>query len=359
MISPAGIVMRFAALMTMAILGPGFSHGLAAQPFYQGKTLTFIVGMSAGGPTDIECRLYARYLSKYLAGNPTLIVRNRAGAGGVLAMNWLYERAGRDGTAAGFQTPVAMYQEWYVGDPKSVGLQANMAEMVPVVFVPVVSVGTVRRVLAPGIEIEKPEDILKAKGWVAGGFRPNHTKDLKFRTLLDLVGADYRYATGYPGSADLLAAFMRKEIDYVDGSTPFFLSRVKPVAVDKGQAVPIWYDSPVPLAQLSPAYNSDEFVKKLTGKEPSGPLWQIFQISRPYRMILFPPDVPEAAVKALRSAFEALGRDSKFLAEYKKIVGIEPTFLTEEQDLQDVLARLKAATREIKEFRLRYIEKVR
>ena len=54
MISPAGIVMRFAVLMTMVILGPGFSHGLAAQPFYQGKTLTFIVGMSAGGPTDIE-----------------------------------------------------------------------------------------------------------------------------------------------------------------------------------------------------------------------------------------------------------------------------------------------------------------
>ncbi len=349
----------FTSLMLALVLAAGFKPAAAAQPYYQNKTLTFVVGTSAGGPSDIECRLYTRYLNRYLGGSPTLVVQNRAGAGGVLAMNRLYERGPRDGTVALFQAAGAMYQEWYVGSPQAVGLRANMTEVVPVIFIPIVSVGAVRTVLPPGIRIEKPEDILKAREWVAGGFRANHTKDLKFRALLDLVGAQYKYATGYPGSADLLAAFMREEIDYVDGSTAFFLSRVKPVAVDTGQAVPIWYDSPIQLDQLAPAYNSREFVKKLTGKEPSGPLWQIFQVSRPYRMILFPPQVPAAAVQALRSAFQALSRDSEFLAEYENIVGIKPTFITEEPDLQDVLAGLKAASGEIKEFRLRYIEEVR
>ena len=359
MILSPKVAISFTALMLAGVFAAGFHSDAAAQPFYQNKTLTFVVGTSAGGPADIECRLYARHLSKYLQGNPTLVVQNRGGAGGILAMNQLYERGSRDGTAVVFQMAGAMYQEWYAGDPQAVGLRANMAEIIPVVFIPIVSVGTVRKIISPGIRIEKPEDILKAREWVAGGFRANHTKDLKFRALLDLVGANYKYATGYPGSADLLAAFMRGEIDYVDGSTPFFLSRVKPVAVDTGQAVPIWYDSPVQLDQLAPAYNSREFVEKLTGEEPSGPLWQIFLLSRPYRMILFPPQVPPAAVQALRSAFQALSRDSEFLTEYETIAGIKPTFITAESDLQDLLAGLKAAAGEIKEFRRQYIEKGR
>lgn len=330
----------------------------ANQPFYQGKTLTFVVGHSAGGGTDIECRLYARHLKRHLPGTPTIVVRNRPGAGSMVAMNLLYERSRRDGTIAGCQTNTIMYQEWYLGNPESVGLRANMAEIIPVMFAPLVSVGVVRKKLSPGITINRPEDILRAKGWVAGGFRSNDTKDLKFRALLDLVAADYRYVTGYPGSADLLAAFLRKEVDYVDGSTPFFLNRVKPVVVDKEQAVPIWYDSPIELSQLAPAYKAEEFVRKLTGKEPSGPLWQIFQISRAYRMILFPPGVPLEAIKALRSAFEALGRDPQFLREYNRIVGVQPAFLTDERDLERVLQPLKNATKELRDFRHQYISKI-
>ena len=165
--------------------------------------------------------------------------------------------------------------------------------------------------------------------------------------------------TGYPGSADLLAAFMRREIDYVDGSTPFFLNRVKPVVVDPGEATPIWYDGPVGSVSLSPAYESTEFVKRLTGKEPDGPLWQIFQMARAYRMILFPPEVSPEAIQSLRSAFEALGRDPQFRSEYQSIMGVEPVFLTAPVDLEKTLAPLKFASQELKQFRQRYIEEGR
>jgi tripartite-type tricarboxylate transporter receptor subunit TctC len=347
----------FSALIVVGIFTSEPTLAQASEPFYQDKTLTFMVAVSAGGSSDIECRLYARYLPQYLAGNPTIVVRNRAGAGGILAINWLYERGRRDGTVVLFQAAVAMYQEWYAGNPQTTGLRANMTRIIPVVFIPVVSVGTVRKNIPPDIKIEKPEDILKAKGWVTGGFRTNHTKDLKFRTILDLVGAQYKYATGYPGSADLLAAFMRKEIDYVDGSTAFFLSRVKPVIVDTGQAIPIWYDSLVQLDQLAPAYNSHQFVEKLTGEKPSGPLWDLFQASRTYRMLLFPPEVPQKAVKDLQKAFRDLHDDPNFLAEYKTIVGIQPTFITKKPDLLHILNKLKNLSVKIKKFRGKYIEK--
>ncbi|MFQ5850008.1 MAG: Bug family tripartite tricarboxylate transporter substrate binding protein [Candidatus Binatia bacterium] len=335
----------------------GASTTLAAKPYYQGRTLTLMVDFSAGGPTDIECRLYARHLKNHLAGKPTLVVMNRPGAGGTLAMNWLYERARRDGRVVGCQTASGRYTEWYVGDPKKVGLRANMEEIIPVMFTPVVTVGVAKKNIPPGIN--KPEDILKAKKFVVGGFRADSSKDLKFRAIFDLVGAKYKYVTGYHGSADLLAAFMRDEIDYVDGSTPFYLNRVKPLSVDKGTGIPLWYHSRKEIPSIRPGLPAPDFVKKLTGKEPSGPLWKLFNVMSTYRQILFPPGVPKEAVDAIRSAFRAMGRDPKFLADYRKIVGIEPTFMTEQKDIQGAIKPWKTAGEEIRQFRLKYIEEGR
>ncbi|MHC4278413.1 MAG: hypothetical protein ACYSTI_14010, partial [Planctomycetota bacterium] len=99
-------IMLSASVAALTVFGLlfGANTTLAEKPFYQGRTLTLMVDFSAGGPTDIECRLYARHLKNHLAGNPTLVVMNRPGAGGTLAMNWLYERGRRDGRIAGCQT---------------------------------------------------------------------------------------------------------------------------------------------------------------------------------------------------------------------------------------------------------------
>lgn len=342
-----------AVLISVLISAPSF----AQKPFYQGKTLNMMVDFSAGGPTDIECRLYARQLNKHLPGKPKIIITNRPGAGGTLAMNWLYERARRNGTVVGCQTAGSRYLDWYVGDPKQAGLRANMAEIIPVMFTPVVSVGVIKKDLGTGIQ--KPEDLTKATGWVAGGFRADSSKDLKFRAIFDLVGAKYKYVTGYPGSSDLLAAFLRGEIQYVDGSTPFYFTRVKPVAIDKSLAIPLWYQSGKAIDGLEPGYTAADFVRKITGKPPSGPLWNLFQTNASYRMILFPPGVPNDAVKALRSGFEELGRDQQFLAEYKKIVGIKPEFMTDRTEIKEALAPWQDVTPQIKKFRLDYIEKGR
>src|ERR1700757_4592208 len=56
-----------------------------SQDFYQGKTIKFIVGATAGGSLDTYTRLIARRLSKYVPGNPTVIVQNMPGAGSLLA----------------------------------------------------------------------------------------------------------------------------------------------------------------------------------------------------------------------------------------------------------------------------------
>ena len=63
---------------TLLIAAPAFA---GQAPFYQGKTITFLINFAAGGPTDIEGRIVARHLAKHIPGSPTVVVQNMPGAG--------------------------------------------------------------------------------------------------------------------------------------------------------------------------------------------------------------------------------------------------------------------------------------
>jgi len=56
-----------------------------AEEFFAGKTIRFIVDQSAGGGTDIQGRLIAGELGKYIPGNPRVTVTNIPGRGGIEA----------------------------------------------------------------------------------------------------------------------------------------------------------------------------------------------------------------------------------------------------------------------------------
>ena len=65
--------------------------------FYKGKTISFVLNYTVGGPTDTEARLLARHLHKYIPGSPTIVVKNMGGAGGAIGINWLGQVAPGDG----------------------------------------------------------------------------------------------------------------------------------------------------------------------------------------------------------------------------------------------------------------------
>jgi tripartite-type tricarboxylate transporter receptor subunit TctC len=66
------------------------------QSFYAGKTITLLAGSSAGGGTDVTARLIARHMERYVPGKPTVVV-NKPGAGGMIAVNELYNLRKPDG----------------------------------------------------------------------------------------------------------------------------------------------------------------------------------------------------------------------------------------------------------------------
>jgi tripartite-type tricarboxylate transporter receptor subunit TctC len=57
------------------------TDGSAQTPFYQGKTITVVSGVAAGGTGDIRIRALLPFWRKYIPGNPALIVENIPGAG--------------------------------------------------------------------------------------------------------------------------------------------------------------------------------------------------------------------------------------------------------------------------------------
>ena len=72
-----------------------------ADPFYQGKSIRIVVGFSAGSFYDVWARLIARYMPKYIPGNPDIVVQNMPGAGSVIAANYVYNVAKPDGLTLG------------------------------------------------------------------------------------------------------------------------------------------------------------------------------------------------------------------------------------------------------------------
>ena len=71
-----------------------FSPALAAEEiFFKGKRLTVLINFEAAGPTDIEGRLFAKYLARNLDGQPAVIVQNMDGAGGLIGAQYLGEIA--------------------------------------------------------------------------------------------------------------------------------------------------------------------------------------------------------------------------------------------------------------------------
>ena len=94
-----------AAVVAALLLAPAAAS--ADEPYYKGKRLTVVINFAAGGPADIEGRIFAKYLVRHIDGQPTLVVQNIDGAGGLIGAQYLGEIAPKDGTVLGALTGTA------------------------------------------------------------------------------------------------------------------------------------------------------------------------------------------------------------------------------------------------------------
>ena len=90
-----------ATLISAGFVMTAVAHAQQPDGYFKGKTVTIAVGGTAGGGIDIGARMLARYIGKYLPGEPKVQVQLVPGAGGVRLMEQLYTVAPKDGTYIG------------------------------------------------------------------------------------------------------------------------------------------------------------------------------------------------------------------------------------------------------------------
>jgi tripartite-type tricarboxylate transporter receptor subunit TctC len=333
----------------LAALALTAGDALAQQPYYKGKRLTVLINFAAGGPTDIEGRLFAKHLVKHIDGNPNLITQNMDGAGGVVGATYLGEIAPKDGTMMGYLSGTSWI---YVSEPERWRVDFKAYEFLA--YQPGTTVHFVRTDVPPGMKV--PTDIMKAQGLVAGGLTADTSKDLRMRFVLDMLGVPYKYVTGYRSSPPARLALQRGEIQMFSESPPSYRSIVEPQLVKTGQAIPVWWDDlhtgdKVPPQKQMEGLSIPTFPqlhKTIKGTAPSGKMWEAYKTlfdinSTLQRLIVLPPGVPQPAIDALRRAIERLNHDKEFAAEAQKVIEFVPDYPTSADMSQRVRAMLVAS----------------
>src|SRR3954467_776342 len=112
-----------AAVTAAAITATSNAVAQDAGDFYRGKQIRLIVGHPVGNDHDVGGRLLARYLGKYIPGQPSVVVQNMTAAASVAAANFVYNQAPRDGTVIGtfsrnFPSQAMMGQPHIEADPR-------------------------------------------------------------------------------------------------------------------------------------------------------------------------------------------------------------------------------------------------
>lgn len=320
---PACAALFIASCLTFAINSPAS----AQQEFYRGKQLSVIVGLAPGGGIDIIARLFSRILAKHIDGAPTVIVQNMPGAAGAFAMNYMVQRAPKDGTTI-------IYDSWTPLD------QVIKAQHVTYDYTKMEFVGALRsgpfmmfaRVDSVPGGITRSADFAKAPAIVYGGQQPALILDMHGRLGLDLLKVKYKYVSGYKGAAEIRLALDRNEINVTTHGMQGYRSGVEPTLVKAGKAVPLWYFQgrdasgayvPSALAKGMPAFQD---VYREVGGKPEGLEWEALELLADLygsvsNFVWGPPGMNPAAIEPLRKAFAKAMVDEEFIAEQMKLYG--------------------------------------
>ena len=328
----------------------------ASAQLYRNKTLTLLVNYGVGGNADTEARLYQRYLPKYIAGSPTVIIRNAPGAGGAAAINQLGLGIGAqpDGLTAGYFTTSATTS--LTEDPV---LKVKLYDFIPIAAAGGFNVVYARRDIVPG-GMKRPADIAKAKSVYAGGYARGTSHDTRLRLALEIMGLPYTMVTGFQGNAQVNKAMLQSEINFTGSSLPGYHTQVIPQIINTGVGMTLFQfpaigpeGAPIGAPALDRAgiATFDKVYAEAYGKPPSGAKFDALLLmndisTKLQRIVVLPKGSPAEAVEALRAAFNALGQDQDFVADYMKVTGEEPDLMKAEL-IEPLLQRIRHVDPEV------------
>jgi tripartite-type tricarboxylate transporter receptor subunit TctC len=307
------------ALLTCLFL-TFLTEAFSQTPFYQGKTITVVVGIAPGGSGDTRIKALLPFLRKYIPGNPTLVIEHMPGAGGRKAANHLYGSARPDGLTLGVLAataiPLEVLKEGGVMYDSSKFIYLGASENAfHIMFFTRKESG-----------LSNLEKLRAAAGIRIGGLSVGHTNYVATRLFAYLLGIkDPKFVTGYSGTGDIDAALLRGELDATANGATAILRRnsewVENSVMDFHAIIDIPKGTKHPrfthLPEIESFAKSAREVKLLT-------TWRTFRlVGSPYVALA---GTPKDRVEILEEAMRKVLKDPEFHREYKKLVGddVEP-----------------------------------
>jgi tripartite-type tricarboxylate transporter receptor subunit TctC len=253
--------------------------------------------------------MIARYLGRYIPGNPNIIVQNMPGAGAMIAANYVYKVAKPDGLTIGHFIGGLILQH-VLGKP---GIEFD-ARKFGHLGVPAQDTTTAG--------ISKASGVTGIDNWLStkttlkfGGVGPGAATDDIAKIMRATVGVPIQLVTGYKGTADIKLAVNSGELQGVVNSWESFKS---------GWAKEIETGAVMIVLQMLPQRHPDlpnvptilDYVKNEDDRKiVQVGVFDYGAIARPY---VFPPNTPKDRVQALRKGLADTYKDPEFLADAKK-----------------------------------------
>ena len=317
----------FLHLFLGGLLATSPLHAQANKDFFAGKTITLFAGSTAGGGTDIITRLIARHLERYIPGKPTVLVVNKPGAGGMIAVNELYNIKKPDGLTMSTMNTAALFGIATGNDALKLDLQkfifvGQALDEAQTVYVktstPYTSFEAIRKANKEG---KRPK---------MGAQSLDHTSNVVVKIVEEILGLDFQVIPGYQGTPEILLDIERGALDGRAQGTGSLLG-TRREWIGKGY---------IKLLATSRSKRDSRLPEVPTIEELAPPgkkslLTALYAAENIGRSIVLPPGVPPDRVKVLRDAFAAMTKDEQFLKEAEKI-GLE-IGLTRGEDMNRIV----------------------
>ncbi len=285
------------------VLGAGLACAFAADvfaadDFYRGKTLTLVLGYAPGGGVDTAGRVIARHLSRFIPGNPSVVVQNMEGAAGVVAANYLERKSASDGL-----TVAVPGRSWHVeGLIRSPGVQFDVTRLSYVG-----STGAMNSFawVRADTGIRSFEDLRSSKEKVVFGALGPGTPTSMVPALLASSGVPIKLVVGYTSSSRLLIAMEQGEIPaayLTEDSFALHQSLIERKFV-------------IPILQSKPDVPGLPHLRQVVPERQHGVLELTRSAESLGLMMVAPPGVPADRLAILRAAFFAMASDTDYHAD--------------------------------------------
>ncbi len=333
---------------------PAMARADTVADFYHGKTVQLVLGYGPGGGYDVYARLIARFLGKYIPGEPNVVVVNMPGAGSLRGTNYLYNTAPKDGLTIGAFARDMALMGVMGGNPAVqfdarkfnwLGSASSSANDSYLLFVRKdAAVNSIEAARRPG----GAPIVLAGTGEGATG---NDVTVL----VRDTLGLNLKIINGYPDSGAMFLAVDRKEVDgrFV-GTSAVRSSKPDWLKPDSGMKVLLQFARATRHPDFPDAPTARELARDDRGRALIELAELPYTLSRP---VAAPPGIPAERAKALQGAFMAMQKDPDYLREAEKlgldvspVDGAEALRLIEKlsaapTDLFDTLRKLQAANK--------------